>query len=113
MIPHAPVDPRTAALLDLIAGDPIHESDRDIVEEGVREVARLFDGEVDPNVLREWLRDEHGNCVVYPAVIGATVNAMKRRGDLIEDGWVITEGSTTGNNGKPARRYRLTDRTAA
>ena len=112
MIPHAPVDPRTAALLDLIAGDPRHEDDRAEIVRAILETARENAGRVDPNVLRAKLTNEWGS-TVYPACIGATVNALARRGVLRFDRWVITEGSETGNNGRPARSYTLTDRNAA
>lgn len=112
MIPHAPVDPRTAALLDLIAGDPRHEGDRAEIVRAILETARENAGRVDPNRLRAKLTNEWGS-TVYPACIGATVNALARRGVLHFDRWVITEGSETGNNGRPARSYTLTDRTAA
>ena len=112
MIPHAPVDPRTAALLDLIAGDPRHEGDRAEIVRAILETADQHDGVIDPNVLRSKLRNDWGS-TVYHKVIGAVVQALAKRGALRFDGWVVTEGSRTGNNGKPQRRYTLTDRTAA
>lgn len=111
MIPHTPIDAETQTKLDVIATDRVHEDDRAVVEAAVRQVARDFGGEVDPNLLRAYLADEPR--APYPAVIGATIAAMKRRGELVHDGWVITTGSTSGNNGRPARRYRLhADRSA-
>lgn len=106
--PHAePVDAQTAALLDLIGGDPIHATDRATIAEGIRECVRMNDGVLDPNMLRAWLRDdETGECIVYPACIGATVAALRHAGRLVEDGWVVTTGSSSGNNGRPARAYR-------
>lgn len=110
MIPHAPIDADTATLLDVIATDRVHEDDRAIVEAAVRQVARDHGGTVCPNALRAHLARQPRT--PYPAVIGATVAAMKRRGELVHDGWVITEGSTSGNNGRPARRYRWTGKEA-
>ena len=104
--PHAEqVDAHTADLLALIGGDPIHADDRRTVIEAIERTARDHAGHVDPNELRALLwRD--GGCVVYPAVIGATVAALRHAGRLVEDGWVITQGSRKRNNGKPARAYR-------
>ena len=111
MIPHAPVDERTAATLDAVATDRIHEDDRAVVERVIREVARDHGDRIDPNVLRARLAAEPR--APYPAVIGATIAAMKRRGELVHDGWVVTEGSTSGNNGRPAAQYLYhTDRSA-
>lgn len=108
-IPSAPVDDRTASLLALLEGDPIHSDDRRRVVEAIQQAARddMFD-RVDPNAVRALLTDEHGNSTVYPACIGAVVQSLARRGVLRADGWVVTTGSRSGNNGRPARRYRLT-----
>ena len=106
-IPSAPVDDDTASLLALVGTDRIHADDCRTVIEGILETARHNAGVVDPNMLREWLRDERGECIVYPATIGATVSALRHRGVLEPVGWVVTEGSTSGNNGRPARLYAL------
>lgn len=108
MIPSAPVDADTASLLALISSDRIHADDARTVVEGIVETCRHNDGVMDPNMLRAWLRDEWGGCMVYPPIIGATVQALSRKGVLKPSGWVVTTGSTSGNNGRPARSYRLT-----
>ena len=104
--PHAePVDQQTASLLALIDGDPLHATDRARVLAAILETAAEHDGRVMPNELRALLHNEQGS-TVYPPVIGATVNALKRAGRLVfEHEWQVTEGSTTGNDGKPARVY--------
>ena len=107
-IPSAPVDAQTASLLALIAADRIHADDCRTVVEGITEVCRMNDGVMDPNMLRFWLRDEeHGECIVYPPTIGATICTLARAGWLEPIGWVVTEGSLTGNDGKQARTYIL------
>lgn len=106
-IPSAPVDAATASLLDLIAYDPIHQRDRATVVAAVVRTAQDNGGVVDPNHLRPLLWNEHG-CTVDPHVIGATVRALSLSGALVFTGWVETTGSTSGNNGRPARAYRLT-----
>lgn len=108
-LPSAPVDERTASLLALVAGDPVHADDRRRVLEAIQRTARDdMSDRVDPNKVRYLLTDAHGNSTVYPAVVGAVVQALARRGVLTPDGWVVTTGSRSGNNGRPARRYRWT-----
>ena len=105
-IPSAPVDDATASLLALVGGDRIHADDARTVVEAIRRTAAENAGTVDPNRLRRLLHNEHG-CIVHPPVIGATVAALRHRGVLEPTGWVVTEGSTSGNNGRPAPTYRL------
>lgn len=106
--PHATsVDHDTASLLDLIANDRIHATDRDIVTEAIRATAAAHAGAVDMNDVRARLHNQLG-CIVHPPTIGATVNALRRTGALVEAGWTVTTGSTSGNNGKPQRAYEWT-----
>lgn len=102
----APVDADTAALLDTIAGDPIHRDDRALVIDAVKRAAREHEGLVNPNHWRPLLEDDRGNTIPYPKVVGATIAALKAAGRLVEAGWVVTEGSRSKNNGKQARAYR-------
>lgn len=102
--PSAPVDTQTADTLSLMTLDPSHRTDRQIILDAIETVAARNGGEVDPNELRG---EVHG--LVQPNVIGATVYALKCAGRLVPTGeWVITTNSTSGNGGKPARKYRLT-----
>ena len=104
-IPSAPVDAQTASLLELIASDRIHADDAARVVAAIVRTAQDNDGTVDPNALRALLWNEHG-CIVKPPVIGATISALRHARTLEPAGWVPTEGSTTGNNGRPACVYR-------
>jgi hypothetical protein len=95
------VDPDTAALLDLMDGDPIHARDREAVIDAIRAAVRP-DGTVCGNDWRglvpQW---------VYPRVIGATVHALARRGILQATGdWAISDDTVGKNGGKPVRVYR-------
>lgn len=99
--PSAPVDQRTADTLGLIAGDRVHRTDRQIILDAIETVAARNGGTVDPNELRA---EVHG--LVYPKTIGSTINALARSGRLVHSGWVITQGSTSGNDGRPARTWR-------
>ena len=105
-IPSAPVDADTASLLALIRADRIHADDCATVVAAIQRTAAENAGTVDPNRLRVLLHNEHG-CIVHPPVIGATVSALRHRGVLEPTGWVVTEGSRSGNDGRPARTYRL------
>lgn len=100
--PSAPIDQRTADTLALIDMDLVHRTDRQIVIDAIETVAARHGGDVDPNELRGEL---HG--LVYPKTIGATIQGLVKRGRLVVTGWTVTTGSTTGNNGKPSRTYRL------
>lgn len=99
--PSAPIDQPTADTLELMTLDPSHRTDRDIITAAIETVAARNGGDVDPNELRA---EVHGR--VDPHAIGATVNALARSGRLVHSGWVITSGSTSGNDGRPARRWR-------
>ena len=100
--PSAPIDAQTQDTLDLLTLDPSKRTDRDIITAAIETVAARNGGDVDPNELRA---EVHG--LVQPNVIGATVNALARSGRLVHSGWVITRGSTSGNDGRPARKYYL------
>lgn len=100
--PNAPVDQQTADTLALMRLDPSHRTDRQIVADAIETVAARNGGDVDPNELRA---EVHG--LVQPNVIGATIQGLAKRGHLIPTGWTVTTGSTSGNNGRPARTYRL------
>ena len=95
------VDPDTAALLDLMDGDPIHARDREAVIDAIRAAVRP-DGTVCSNdwrgLIPQW---------VYPRVIGATVHALGRRRILQATGdWRISDDTAGKNAGRPVRVYR-------
>ena len=97
-------DPHTAAVLALIAGDPINDRDREAIVDAIRSSVRA-DGTVSGN---DWRR--HIPTWVYPRVVGATVNALTKAGVLIPTGdWDISTDTAGRNSGKPARRYRWND----
>ena len=101
--PSAPIDQPTADTLALMTLDPSHRTDRDVIAAAIETVAARSGGVVDPNELRA---EVHG--LVQPQVIGATVQALAKRGRLVHAGWTVTTGSTSGNTGRPARVWRLT-----
>ena len=94
------VDPDTAALLDLMDGDPIHARDREAVIDAIRAAVRP-DGTVCSNdwrgLIPQW---------VFHRVIGATVHALINRKILRATGeWEISDDTIGKNSGKPVRRY--------
>jgi len=94
------VDKDTAALLDLIDGDPIHARDREAVIDAIRAAVRP-DGTVCGNdwrgLILQW---------VYPRVVGATVHALAKRGVLQFTGdWAISDDVRGRNSGRPTRIY--------
>lgn len=106
-LPSAPVSDETAALLDLIAGDPIHERDRRVIVEQIVTVARANGGRVNMNDVRAELVDGNNNMTVYPRVIGAVVSSLARHGLLVADGWTENKDRRGGNQGKPQRLWWL------
>lgn len=100
--PSAPVDEPTADTLRLLNADPCHRTDRQIILDAIETVAARNGGDLDPNELRAEVSGQ-----VEPHTIGATIYALKCAKRLIPTGWTVTTGSTTGNNGKPCRTYRL------
>ena len=100
--PSAPVDQPTADALDLLNFDPTHRTDRQIILDVIETIATRTGGRIDPNELR---RELYG--LVYPKTIGATIHGLTKAGHLQPHGWTVTEGSATGNNGKPCRVYRV------
>lgn len=94
------VDPDTAALLDLMDGDPIHARDREAVIDAIRAAVRP-DGTVCSNDWRGLIP-----AWVYSRVIGATVHALINRRILQPTGeWAISDDVRGRNSGRPTRIY--------
>ena len=98
-IPSTGVPTAVADLLDLIAGDPLHERDREAVVTAIRD--SVTDGFVDPNVVRELIPTW-----VYPRVVGAVYHSLAAAGVIAPHDWVISTDRRGKNSGRPARRYR-------
>lgn len=113
-LPASSVDDKTRALLDLMAGDPLHATDRRKIAQAIVAEANSNGGRVDPNRLRARLTNPATNELdVYPRMVGSVVGHLARKGALSPVGWTQCTGSTSGNNGKPQRVYRLVDQAAA
>ena len=109
-VPRATVDERTASLLALIAGDPLHQRDREVIVAAIVAEAEEHEGRVNPNRVRERLRlPGSREFAVYPRVIGAVYLSLKAHGYLEQDRdrWVTSTDAPGGNAGKPTPVYRL------
>jgi hypothetical protein len=114
-VPASGIDSDTADLLALIAGDPCHARDREVIVAAIVAEAHSHLGRVNPNSLRARLiNPKTGALTVTPMVIGAVIRSLAVKGALQVAGW--TECTTwAGNGGKPQRVWRLValDRLAA
>lgn len=99
--PSGPPTTETAAILDLIHGDPVHAADRAAIVDAIAAVAHDELGGVDPNAVRARIPSW-----VYPRCIGPVYAALTRAGYLTVDGWVINTDASGRNAGKPSRCYR-------
>lgn len=107
-VPSRPVDAERRAVLELIAGDPLHARDRETIVAAIWYVAGLHNMRVDTNIVRARLTDPAtGELVVYPRVIGAVFNSLAARRILVADGWTPSTDRKGGNYGKPQRVWRL------
>ena len=95
----------TAAILRLIAGDPLHQRDREAVVEAILDVADENDGAIDPNLVRPRIP-----AWVYPKVVGPTYSSLRAAKVISADGFVIYDDVKGGNAGRWVRRYRLVQR---
>ena len=100
----SPVDEQTGSLLDLIEADwtPFAEDDRNTIARAIRDDALAHDGHVSQNRVRRVIGGR-----VFHKRVGPVYRALCLRGDLLPDGWEVTEATELGRNGgKPARTYR-------
>lgn len=100
--PSGRIDSATESILELVAGDPLHEDDRAAVVRAILAAAAADNGRVDPNQVRKLIPDN-----VYPRVTGAVYQSLAKKGVLVVDGWTVSEDTTGRNTGKPCRVYRL------
>lgn len=89
-------------ILELIAADPVHARDREVIVGAILADALAHAGHIDPNRVRPYLSS------VYPGCIGATYNALRARKVIAGDGWGRNGDSRSRNLGKPMRLYRWT-----
>lgn len=106
-LPSTAVDDNTLAVLQLIAGDPIHKRDRALVIQAILDEGHSARGQVDPNRVRERLNHQ-----VLPQIVGPVYSRLARSGVIEAAGWTISCDKTGRNSGRPARLWRLTSRPA-
>ena len=88
-----------AAVLNLIASDPLHAKDKAAIIEAIRCAVRS-DGTVSGNEWRQHMPD------VLPKLIGATVSQLVAKGVLTFHSWEQSTDTAGRNGGKMCRRYR-------
>ena len=94
-------DPHTQAVLALIAGDPVHDRDREAIVDAIR-ASVDYAGITSSNHWRPLIPTW-----VYPKVVGATVNALTKAGVLVKTGqWLISNDVHGRNSGRPTMTYR-------
>jgi len=107
-VPASGVDAETADLLALIAGDPCHARDREVIVAAIVAEARARGDRINPNSLRDRLiNPKTGALTVTPVVIGAVIRSLAVKGALQAAGWTECTYTKSGNGGKPQRTWRL------
>ena len=113
-----PVDAERAELLETVATDRVHATDREMVVAAILADADMHGGLVDPNRVRQALTRtslETGKSflTVNPRVLSAVYSSLSHRGAITATGVTTNLDRGGGNHGKPLRTYTLTDREAA
>lgn len=85
---------------------PLRDTDRRLILGAILSDARAHDGHVDPNRVRETLRDFDGELIVRPQMIGGAYRVLVKRAALIRDGYVISTDTRGGNAGRMVPKYR-------
>lgn len=112
-LPHRSVTAETAAILDLMSGDPCHTVDRRRIVEAIVYCANRSAGTVDSNMVRARLSNADGKLDVFPRLMGAVYHQLRTAGVLVPDGWILNQDKAGRNAGRPAMRYRYIRRQVA
>jgi hypothetical protein len=88
---------------------PLRDSDRRLILGAILVDARHHDGHVDPNRVRESLRDMGGDLMVRPRMLSGAWSGLLRGGVIEFHEWTVNTDRIGGNNGRPSRRYRVID----
>jgi hypothetical protein len=102
-----PLPDQTAAILDCVSGDPIHARDRARVIAAIVADAEEHDDEIDADRVRARLVTDDGQLIVYPRLLSALYGHLARAGVIQFDHWKTSEDAHGGNQGRPARVWRL------
>jgi hypothetical protein len=106
--PDPQIAPQPAKLLELIAGDPIHERDRERIVASIHDDAAQHDGRISANRVRRALTNEHGR-IVLPQLIGATYSCLARSGAIKVAGWEVSDDAAGHHQGTVIRTWRLAE----
>lgn len=105
--PSAPIEGDTKATVDLVAHDWRSDEDWERFEDACRRQAWWNGNRIDPNMVRQYLTNEHGLTIEPRRYSAFWSRAAGKNGFLVADGWVINDDVAGGNRGKPLKRYRL------
>jgi hypothetical protein len=102
-----PMDPETAATVDVVDADWRRDRDRERIDDAIRRVAMANAGLVDPNRVRKLLSGPNG-LEVNPRALSARYAGLTKTGVLrvIPGEYVISDDTAGGNAGKPLRLRR-------
>lgn len=99
----SPVDDATADLLTLVADTdhPSVDHEWQTFVDAIRLVGEDYDGQVDQNHVRPWIRGQ-----IAPKRIGSFYRRACSEGLLEVDGYSISDDHVGRNAGRPMRKYR-------
>lgn len=106
----APVQEDLVELLDAIASDRIHTTDRERCVAAIRHDAQTHDGLIDQNRVRAALcHPLTGTLDVHPRVLSATYSWLRQRGAITRTGQFVRNTDRHGKNaGKPQELWAWT-----
>jgi len=85
---------------------PLRDSDRRLILGAILADARQHDGHVDPNRVRESLRDMAGDLMVKPRMLSGAYRVLRLAGVLTVDEPTVNTDTHGGNAGKWLNTYR-------
>jgi hypothetical protein len=85
---------------------PLRDSDRRLILGAILVDARHHDGHVDPNRVRESLRDMGGDLMVRPRMLSGAYRTLRLAGVLAVDEPTTNTDTRGGNAGKWLNTYR-------
>lgn len=85
---------------------PLRDTDRRLILGAILSDARAHDGHVDPNRVRESLRDMAGDLMVKPRMLSGAYRVLRLAGALTVADPTINTDTRGGNGGKWLNTYR-------
>jgi hypothetical protein len=99
--------------LTAVAHHPVHDKDRNRIDNAIRADGRANDGAIDQARVRASLSTTwpNGNTTidVSPRLLSARYSVLRAQGHIARDGWHINTSKDGGNGGRMYPTWRLTD----